>query len=47
MGCMRREKDSIYEEAPEAYKDANAASDDLVREGVADVVGTCELQCQG
>ena len=35
------EKDLVYEEAPEAYKDVHAVAEDLVREGVAEVVGWC------
>ena len=35
------EKDLVFEEAPDAYKDVYAVGDDLVREGVAEVVGWC------
>lgn len=35
------EKDLVFEEAPEAYKDVHAVGDDLVREGVAETVGWC------
>ncbi|KAF2120543.1 tRNA-splicing ligase [Lophiotrema nucula] len=33
------EKDLVFEEAPDAYKDVRAVAEDLVREGVAEVVG--------
>ncbi|KAF2019018.1 hypothetical protein BU24DRAFT_340829 [Aaosphaeria arxii CBS 175.79] len=36
------EKELVFEEAPEAYKDVYAVSSDLVREGVAEVVGLCK-----
>jgi RNA-splicing ligase RtcB len=36
------EKDLVFEEAPDAYKDVFAVSDDLVREGVAEMVGWCK-----
>lgn len=35
------EKDLVFEEAPDAYKNVYAVSADLVREGVAEVVGLC------
>ncbi|KAJ9668558.1 hypothetical protein H2201_001200 [Coniosporium apollinis] len=35
------EKDLVWEEAPEAYKDVYAVAEDLVREGVAEVIGWC------
>jgi RNA-splicing ligase RtcB len=35
------EKDLVYEEAPEAYKDVHAVAGDLVSESVAEVVGWC------
>ncbi|KAF2866801.1 tRNA-splicing ligase [Massariosphaeria phaeospora] len=38
------EKDLVFEEAPDAYKDVYAVSDDLVREGVAEVVGWCQTR---
>jgi RNA-splicing ligase RtcB len=38
------EKDLVYEEAPEAYKDVHAVGEDLVREGVAKVVGWCRAR---
>jgi RNA-splicing ligase RtcB len=38
------EKDLVYEEAPEAYKDVHAVGEDLVREGVAEVVGWCRAR---
>lgn len=36
------EKDLVFEEAPDAYKDVFAVSEDLVREGVVKVVGLCK-----
>jgi len=38
------EKDLVYEEAPEAYKDVCAVADDLVREGAAEVLGWCRAR---
>lgn len=38
------EKDLVFEEAPEAYKDVHAVGEDLVREGVAEVVGWCRAR---
>ncbi|KAF2463183.1 release factor H-coupled R [Lindgomyces ingoldianus] len=38
------EKDLVYEEAPEAYKDVYAVSEDLVKEGVAEIVGLCRAR---
>jgi RNA-splicing ligase RtcB len=35
------EKDLVYEEAPDAYKNVHAVSSDLVRERVAEVIGWC------
>ncbi|PSN73047.1 hypothetical protein BS50DRAFT_483287 [Corynespora cassiicola Philippines] len=35
------ERDLVFEEAPEAYKDVFAVGEDLAREGVAEVVGAC------
>lgn len=35
-------KDLVFEEAPDAYKDVLDVSSDLVREGVAEVVGWCK-----
>jgi len=33
------EKNLVYEEAPEAYKGVKAVAEELVKEGVAEVVG--------
>jgi RNA-splicing ligase RtcB len=38
------QKNLIWEEAPEAYKDVYAVADDLVREGAAEVVGWCRAR---
>jgi RNA-splicing ligase RtcB len=38
------ERDLVFEEAPEAYKNVHAVGDDLVREGVATVVGWCRAR---
>ncbi|OCK82642.1 hypothetical protein K432DRAFT_323883 [Lepidopterella palustris CBS 459.81] len=38
------EKQLVWEEAPEAYKDVYAVCDDLVQEGVAEVVGWCRAR---
>ncbi|KAK3060911.1 hypothetical protein LTS18_007438 [Coniosporium uncinatum] len=38
------EKDLVYEEVPEAYKDVYAVADDLVKEGVAEVLGWCRAR---
>ena len=38
------EKQLVWEEAPEAYKDVYAVCDDLVREGVAEVIGWCRAR---
>lgn len=38
------EKDLVFEEAPEAYKDVYDVGQDLVREGVAEVVGWCKAR---
>ena len=38
------ERDLVFEEAPEAYKDVHAVGEDLVREGVAEVVGWCRAR---
>lgn len=38
------EKDLVFEEAPDAYKDVHAVGEDLVREGVAEVVGWCKAR---
>ncbi|KAF2706882.1 hypothetical protein K504DRAFT_385614 [Pleomassaria siparia CBS 279.74] len=38
------EKDLVFEEAPEAYKDVHAVGEDLVREGVAVVAGWCRAR---
>lgn len=41
MWVVCDEKQLVWEEAPEAYKDVYAVCDDLVREGVAEVTGWC------
>jgi RNA-splicing ligase RtcB len=38
------EKNLIYEEAPEAYKDVYAVAEDLVSEGVGEVMGWCRAR---
>jgi hypothetical protein len=38
------EKQLVWEEAPEAYKDVYEVCDDLVREGVAEVIGWCRAR---
>ena len=38
------EKDLVYEEAPEAYKDVYAVAEDLVQAGAARVVGWCRAR---
>ncbi|KAF1953332.1 hypothetical protein CC80DRAFT_537559 [Byssothecium circinans] len=38
------EKDLVYEEAPDAYKDIHAVAEDLVREGAAQIVGWCKAR---
>lgn len=38
------EKELVYEEAPEAYKDVYAVSNDLVQNGVAEVLGWCRAR---
>ncbi|KAF2639823.1 hypothetical protein P280DRAFT_50100 [Massarina eburnea CBS 473.64] len=38
------EKDLVYEEAPDAYKDVHAVAEDLVQEGVAKIVGWCRAR---
>jgi RNA-splicing ligase RtcB len=38
------EKDLVFEEAPEAYKDVHAVAQDLAREGVAQVMGWCRAR---
>jgi RNA-splicing ligase RtcB len=35
------EKDLVWEEAPEAYKDVQMVGQDLVDAGVAEIVGWC------
>lgn len=34
------DKELLYEEAPQAYKNINIVIDDLVREGLVDVIAT-------
>lgn len=38
------ERDLVYEEAPEAYKDVEAVGQDLVDAGVAEIVGRCRAR---
>ncbi|KAH7388711.1 tRNA-splicing ligase RtcB-domain-containing protein [Pyrenochaeta sp. MPI-SDFR-AT-0127] len=38
------EKDLVFEEAPDAYKDVEAVGQDLVDVGVADVIGWCRAR---
>jgi len=38
------EKDLVFEEAPEAYKDVEAVGQDLADAGVAMVVGWCRAR---
>lgn len=38
------EKDLVYEEAPDAYKDVQAVGQDLVDAGFATVVGWCRAR---
>lgn len=38
------EKDLVYEEAPEAYKDVEAVGQDLVDAGVARMAGWCRAR---
>jgi RNA-splicing ligase RtcB len=38
------EKDLVFEEAPEAYKDVQAVGQDLVDTGAANIVGRCRAR---
>ena len=38
------EKDLVFEEAPDAYKDVQAVGQDLVDAGVANIVGWCQAR---
>lgn len=38
------EKDLVFEEAPEAYKDVELVGQDLVDAGVAEIVGRCRAR---
>jgi RNA-splicing ligase RtcB len=38
------EKDLVFEEAPDAYKDVQAVGQDLVDAGVATIVGWCRAR---